>query len=67
VPQPSNTNTSAPSIPYSVKWVAFIVFLIILIIYIAWKLKHKSGKYKERKVFSDSVKETVSREATSQQ
>jgi hypothetical protein len=59
VPQPSNTNTSDPSIPYNVQWVAFIVFPIILIAAIARKLKHKSGKYKERQHFSDSIKEKV--------
>ena len=45
--------------PSTYSWVAFIVFLIILIAAIAWKLKHRRGKHKERQHFPDSVKEKV--------
>lgn len=65
VPPVSNTNTPAtnPSSTISSStdsWVAFIIFVIIaIIVAIARKLKHKSGKYKERQHFSDSIKEKV--------
>ncbi len=63
LPPASNSNaTTHPSIipqPSRYSWVAFIVFLIILIAVIAQKLKHKSGKHKERHHFPDRLKEKV--------
>jgi hypothetical protein len=63
LPPASNTNTTTSPViippPSTYSWVAFIVFLIILIAAIAWKLKHRRGKHKERQHFPDSVKEKV--------
>jgi hypothetical protein len=64
-PPASNINTTAanpPTIisPSTDSWVGpFIIFVIIVVIIAAIerKLKHRRGKYKERKDFSDSVKE----------
>ncbi|MFY9872529.1 MAG: HNH endonuclease signature motif containing protein [Candidatus Nitrosopolaris sp.] len=61
----SNTNTTVAN-PHTIispsadNWVGpFIIFVIIVVIIaaIARKLKHRRGKYKERKDFSDPVKE----------
>ncbi len=35
------------------------VFVIILIAVVAWKIKHRRGKYRERQYFSESVKEDI--------
>ena len=64
-PPASNTNTTSAN-PHTIispstdNWVGpFIIFVIIIVIIaaIARKLKHRRGKYKERKDFSDPVKE----------
>ena len=64
-PPAFNYNTTVPNPPFIIppstdSWVGpFIIFVIVvlIIVAIARKLKRKSGKYKERKDFSDSVKE----------
>ena|SRR5215469_14174564 len=60
---PSNKTVAKPSSVISSStdnWISqFIIFVIVVLIVaaIASKLKHRKGKYKERKDFSDDVKE----------
>jgi hypothetical protein len=59
-----NTKTTAASSSISssdslVTPLIIFVIIVIIIIATARKLKHKSGKYKERQRFSDSIKEKV--------
>jgi hypothetical protein len=62
---PSRPNTTNPHTiisPSSDNWVGpftISVSVVIIIAAIAWKLKHKSGKHKERHPFPDLVKEKV--------
>ncbi len=66
VPPASNSNinpsTTTSKTNTTDSWVApFIIFVILVLIIaaVAWKLKHKSGKHKERHPFPDLVKEKV--------
>jgi hypothetical protein len=58
----NSTGAKPVILPSTDSWVGpFIIFVIVVLIIaaIARKLKHKSGKYKERHHFSDSIKEKI--------
>jgi hypothetical protein len=61
-PNPHSTNPITPSSPTTDGWVTpLILFVIVVIIIagIAYKIKHRGGRYRERQYFPDSMKENI--------